>query len=263
MPMRRCEELEPLFAPYVDGEGSADQRQAVQDHLERCPTCRHAVQAERVARAALTSCRTRLSAHASPRLRERCAACASSPSGWWRLAGARRAATQRWIPLSFAATMLLAVVVVFLIGINGGDRALAAQLAIDHVKCFKFAPDHADADAGADPVRAAERWKEVYGWLIAVPRNAPEEELQLLDVRRCISTQGLSAHMLYKWHGQPLSVYVLNSVPKSDVHVERLVSSLGEQTVMWTEAGRTYAVVGKARPEDLTHIAHYLRQTAR
>jgi anti-sigma factor RsiW len=257
--MRSCEELEPLFATYVDGEGSPDQREAVQAHLERCATCRRAVQAERAARAALTSCRTRLAAHASPRLRERCAACACSPSGWWRLAGARRAATQRWIPLSFAATMLLAVIVVFLIGINGGDRALAAQLAIDHVKCFKFAPDRADAD----PIRAADRWKETYGWLLAVPHSAQEEQLELLGVRRCISTQGSSAHIMYKWHGQPLSVYVLNSVPKSDVHVERLVSSLGEQTVMWTEGGRTYAVVGKAGPEDITHIAHYLRQSAR
>ena len=257
--MRSCQELEPLFAAYVDGEGSADQREAVQSHLERCSACRRAVEDERAVRAAFSSCRTRLAAHASPRLRARCAACACAPPAWWRLAGARRAATHRWIPLSFAATMLLAVVVVFLFGINGGDRALAAQLAIDHVKCFQFAPDHADAD----PIRVVDRWKAAYGWLLTVPRSAPQEQLELLDVRRCMSTQGSSAHIMYRWHGQPLSVYVLNSVPKSDVHVERLVSSLGEQTVMWSEAGRTYAVVGRARPEDLTHIAHYLRESAR
>jgi hypothetical protein len=68
---------------------------------------------------------------------------------------------------------------------------------------------------------------------------------------------------MYRWHGDPLSVYVLNSVSKSDLHVERLVSSLGEQAVMWTEAGRTYAVVGRARSDDLTRIAHYLRESAR
>jgi len=52
-------------------------------------------------------------------------------------------------------------------------------------------------------------------------------------------------------------------VSKSDVHVERLVSSLGEQAVIWADAGRTYAVVGRPGPEDLTHIAHYLRESAR
>jgi hypothetical protein len=155
--------------------------------------------------------------------------------------------------------MLLAVVVVFLIGINGGDKALAAQLAIDHVKCFQFAPEH----GGVDPINAADRWKAAYGWLLTVPRSAQTEELELLDVRRCMSTQGSSAHIMYKWHGQPLSVYVLNSVSKSDVHVERLVSSIGERAVIWTEAGRTYAVVGRAAPNDLTHIAHYLRESAR
>jgi len=254
-----CEELEPLFAPYVDGEGSAEQREAVRQHLERCSVCRRAVEDERAVRAAFSICRTRLAAHASTRLHERCEACACSPAAWWRLGTARRAATHRWLPLSFAATMLLAVVVVFLLGINGGDRALAAQLAIDHLKCFKFAPDHADTD----PVSAAAQWQADYGWAVAVPHDEPQEELELLHVRRCMSTQGSSAHIMYKWHGQPLSVYILNSVPKSDMRVERLVASLGEQTVMWTDQGRTYAVVGQARPEDLTHIAHRLRESAR
>jgi hypothetical protein len=155
--------------------------------------------------------------------------------------------------------MIIGVTTVFLIVINGGDRALAAQLAIDHVKCFQFAPEH----GGVDSITAAERWKAAYGWLLAVPRNEPREELELLDVRRCLSTQGSSAHIMYKWHGQPLSVYVLNSVSKSDVHVERLITSIGERAVIWNDGGRTYAVVGRAQPDDLTHIAHYLRESAR
>jgi anti-sigma factor RsiW len=257
--MRSCDELEPLFAAFVDGEGTADQREAVRRHVERCAPCRRAVQGEQLVREALSSCRTRLGAHASQELRDRCRACACSPRAWWRIGTAARAATPRWLPLSFAATMLIAVTVVFLIGINGGDKALAAQLAIDHMKCFQFAPEH----GGVDPINAADRWKAAYGWLLTVPRSAKVEDLELLDVRRCMSTHGSSAHIMYKWHGQPLSVYVLNSVSKTDVHVERLVSSIGEQAVIWTEAGRTYAVVGRAKPNDLTHIAHYLRESAR
>jgi len=49
--MPSCQELEPLFAAYVDGEGTADQREAVQQHVERCPTCRRAVENERAIRA--------------------------------------------------------------------------------------------------------------------------------------------------------------------------------------------------------------------
>jgi hypothetical protein len=161
--------------------------------------------------------------------------------------------------LSFAATMLGAVVVVFVIGLNGGDRALAAQLAIDHFTCFQFRPGH----AGIDAPTAAARWKEDYGWLLSVPGSAPAEQLEFVGVRHCVSTQGASAHMMYRWRGQPLSVYVINSVAKSDVHLERLVASIGEQEVIWSDSGRTYAVVARALPDDLARIAHYLRESAR
>ncbi|MEO7272256.1 MAG: zf-HC2 domain-containing protein [Vicinamibacterales bacterium] len=257
--MRSCEELEPLFAAYVDGEGAADEREAVQRHLARCVDCRHAVEHQHTIRAALRSCRGRLGAHASPELRNRCQACACAPRAWWRGSGAGRGATPRWLPLSFAATMIIGVTAVFLIVINGGDKALAASLAIDHVKCFQFAPEH----GSVDPITAAERWKVAYGWLLAIPNSASVEQLELLEVRRCLSTQGGSAHIMYRWHGEPLSVYVLNSVAKSDGHVERLVTSVGEQAVIWSDGGRTYAVVGRAKPADLTHIAHYLREFAR
>jgi hypothetical protein len=33
--------------------------------------------------------------------------------------------------------------------------------------------------------------------------------------------------------------------------------------VIWSDAGRTYAVVGRGPPGDLEHIAHYLRAAAR
>lgn len=259
MSMRSCEELEPLFAAYVDGEGTAAQREAVQSHLARCADCRRAVQDEQTVRAALTSCRVRFVVHASEELHNRCKACACSPRSWWRRSAAGRGATPRWVPLSFAATMVIGVTAVFLIVLNGGDKALAAQLAIDHVKCFQFAPEHGSVDA----VTAADRWKAAYGWIVTVPRSAKNEDLELLDVRRCMSTQGSSAHIMYKWHGEPLSVYVLNSVSKSDVHVERLITSVGERAVIWNDGGRTYAVVGRAKPDDLTHIAHYLRESAR
>jgi hypothetical protein len=68
---------------------------------------------------------------------------------------------------------------------------------------------------------------------------------------------------MYKWRGQPLSVYVLNSAGGFDPHDERLVSRLGQKAVIWSDAGRTYAVVGRAPPNDLEHIAHYLRASDR
>ena len=54
-------------------------------------------------------------------------------------------------------------------------------------------------------------WAEARGWAVKVPESEPVEQLELLGIRRCISTEGTTAHLMYKWRGQPLSVYVLNS----------------------------------------------------
>ncbi len=95
-----------------------------------------------------------------------------------------------------------------------------------------------------------------------MPESEPVEQLELLEVRRCISTQGTTAHVMYKWRGQPLSVYVLNSshprVGAAPQHVERF----GQEELIWSKGGRTYAIVTRGRPADLEHVARYVQRTA-
>jgi anti-sigma factor RsiW len=257
--MADCNELEPLLAAYVDGEVGSDEAARIREHLEACATCRRAVAGGQAAREILHARRGALVAAAPPQLRKRCAACACGPSTRVAKAPPRWISPRRWVPLSFAATIVLAVGAVFFTTLNGSVEALATQLALDHVKCFQFAPAHAEVD----PAVASTIWNRTYGWLISVPTSAPAEQLELLDVRRCMSTQGASAHIMYRWHGKPLSVYVLNSTPGFDPRADRLVSRLGQQAVIWSDAGRTYAVVGRGPPNDLEHIARYMRASAR
>jgi anti-sigma factor RsiW len=257
--MSECRELEPMLAAYVDNEVPPDHLARVQTHLAACSTCRRRVAAERTAHEVLHARRRELVRPAPLQLHKRCAACASTPSTLTGKPASRWTTPRRWVPLSFAATVLLAVGAVFFTTLNGSAEALATQLALDHVKCFQFAPTHAEVD----PMVAGNVWKKTYGWLISVPRSTPVEQLELLDVRRCMSTQGASAHIMYKWRGKPLSVYVLNSPPPFDPGAEQLVSRLGQEAVIWTEAGRTYAVVGRGPPNELEHIARYMRTSAR
>ena len=247
--MAECSELEPLLAAYVDGEMEPDQVGRVQGHLATCPPCRHRIAGERAARDVLQARRHGLVASAPPRLRKRCAACVCGSPAWSAGVIPRRFVRRTWIPLSFAATILLAIAGVFTWGLNGSVEALATQLALDHVKCFQFAPAHAEIDPGV----AGEAWNRTYGWLINVPRSEPVEQLA-------------SAHIMYRWRGKPLSLYVLNSVPKSDARAERLVSRLGQEAIIWSDAGRTYAVIargGREQRNDLEHIAHYVRASAK
>jgi anti-sigma factor RsiW len=263
---RACADVEPLLAAYVDGEASADERASVERHLGRCEPCRRHETHERTMRSVLQARRHGLSVCASPDLRTRCAAaCAPAAAARIPHPAARTFAQRTWIPLSFAATLLLAVSAVFNIGLNGSVEALATQLAMDHVKCFQLSPVHGTVDAGA----AGQAWYQHYGWLLRVPRSQPTEQLELVDVRRCLSTEGITAHLMYRWRGTPLSVYVLNSVPKSDVPMEarfpsreQQLSAIGQQEIIWSAGGRTYAVVGKGQRSDLERVAQYVRTAA-
>ena len=164
-----------------------------------------------------------------------------------------------WVPLSLAATLLLAVGGVFLYGLRGGSEALAAQLVADHVKCFEFSPE---PTVLPDPRAMARDWLALRGWVLKVPESASAEHLQFMGLRRCISTEGLTAHIMYKWNGQPLSVFVLNSDRKHIGPVPHLVERFGQEAIMWSRGGRTYAVVARGRPTDVEHVAKYVQNTA-
>jgi anti-sigma factor RsiW len=253
--MSDCRDVEPLMTPYVDGEAQPADRASVDAHIKACPPCRAAVADERTAREVLHAWREELRANAPEMLRRRCAAQSASmarPVEAPRTGGLGR---RTWIPLSLAATILLAVAGAFLIGLNNPVEALAAQLAVDHVKCFQFVPDHGMVDSG----EAGQDWARAHGWALRVPSSAPDRQLVLLDVRRCLSTSGMTAHMLYRWRGEPLSVYVLNGVHPRNLDV-RNVDTLGQEEIMWSRGGRTYAVVARARRADLEQVLKYVQQ---
>jgi anti-sigma factor RsiW len=262
-PVADCRQFEPLFTPYVDGEAAAADAAAVAAHLDHCPPCRLRVDEEREARDALLAHRAALRAasQASPRLKARCAACAVPVVPLPSLP--RRVLRRTLVPLSLAATLFLAVAAVFLIGfvgLNGSLQALANQFALDHVKCFQLAPKHGTVD----PLAAGQEWSKQYGWGLVVPPGTSDEDLELLDVRRCLSSEGMTAHLMYKWHGQPLSVYVLDHDPSAAPDPAHVATRFGSDAVIWTRGGRTYAVVaGSRRGADLDRVAGYVRTIAR
>jgi anti-sigma factor RsiW len=258
--MSRCRDLEPLLTPYVDGEATAADRAVVDAHLERCPPCRDLVSGERIARDVLATRRDGLKACATQHLKQRCAACVTTPASARATAAPGGWLTRRsMLPLSMAATLLLAIGGAVFFGLTSSVEALAAQLVVDHVKCFQFAPDgrqHADA------VALGQQWAATRGWHLKVPDSSATAGLQLLTVRRCASTEGLTAHLMYRWKGEPLSVYVLNSTGSGAPDRGRLVEKLGQEAVIWSERGRTYAVVARARPSELEPVVQYVRQMA-
>lgn len=255
--MSKCQDLDPLFAPYADGQAAADDRVAVEAHLEKCPPCRERISEQRVVRAALVAGRPSLRACASAHLRARCAAHARSRGDSSRFLPA--AAVRRWIPLSLAATVLLAVAGVFLFGLNDNVEALAAQLTLDHVTCFQFAPErlgHADART------ASREWTMAQGWPITIAASSSSAGLELLGVRRCTMSSGRVAHIMYKWRGEPLSVFVVPRTVRA-MRDQEIVEKFGHEAVVWSNGGRTYVVLARGRPSELHSVIGYVRANAK
>ena len=260
--IRSCADLDERLAPYVDGEDAPVWRRAVDAHMEKCPPCRAGVEAETAARDLVRAHRDELAARAPESLRARCAAaCSQLPAAGSPLSASspRLSAPgfrlRRWVPLSVAATLVLAIAGVFLFGVNDRVEALAASLAIDHTRCFKVYGTTMETDSGV----SERAWQHDQGWAIVVPETEPAQGLKLVNVRRCFTTEGRSAHMMYTWRGQPISVYVL----QGDAGRDGIVHKMGAEAVVWCANQRTYALVAADAGRDLTPIVDYMKARVR
>jgi anti-sigma factor RsiW len=256
--MSKCRDLDPLFAPYADGEVAPADRASVEDHLERCPPCRERVAEQRTVHAVLAARAPSLRGGASEHLRSRCAAHARrSNRKPLVLAGV---VARRWVPLSLAATLLIAVAGAFVIGLNDRVEALAAQLTLDHVTCFQIAPErlkHTDA------ATASRDWADKQGWAIQIPGSSSSAGLELLGIRRCTMSSGRVAHVMYKWRGEPLSVFVVPRTTRGVSDQQEFVEKFGHEAVIWSGRDRTYVLLARARPAELAPVVGYVRANAR
>jgi anti-sigma factor RsiW len=241
--MRNCDAIESKLTPYVDGELPEADRATLADHLGICDLCRGRAEAERAGRAVLRARQAALARPAPAALRARC------------LPGGTRSDRRYWVPLSAAATIFLAVGAALLYTVNHRAEALAASLAADHLKCFALA----DTSAAADPARVAAEWQRARGWSIRVMGGVPAERIRLVGARRCLSTEGQTAHLMYVSQGRPLSVFVWRraGVGQRDIEI------LGRKAVIWSSADRMYAVVGTEPGARMDQVAALVRREVR
>jgi anti-sigma factor RsiW len=236
----RCRELEPLVVPFVDGEIAEADRAHVDDHLKACPPCRSRIDAERAAREVVIAARDRLRDTAPRALRERCAG----------LCAARRHA-RRWVPLTLAAAASLFAALIWFGGTDAGTPVLAAQLTLDHVKCSKFNSRR----VSGSPLQLATYWREQYGWPIRVPADF-DADVHLSGVRRCGSSDGSTAHIMYTHHGRPLSLFIARAGGRTP----RVLGMLGHEAVVWSSDDRTYVLVGNEARADMETLAALIRK---
>jgi anti-sigma factor RsiW len=109
----------------------------------------------------------------------------------------------------------------------------------------------------------SEEWGRKRGWPITIPAGSADHELTLIDVRRCGSTDGMAAHLMYKWRGTPLSVYVMNSESRRARQQQEYFETLGQETAVWKDRGRTYVIVAQVSQRELEPVVAYVKASAR
>src|SRR5262249_35917317 len=114
--MPNCDKIDQLVTPYVDGQLTNADRDAVDQHLRRCPPCDSRVTAEQAVHSLIQERRDALtSTCASSLLRAKCreharrAGASGSSAGTLRASGWRASLA----PLAAAASLVLIVGVAF------------------------------------------------------------------------------------------------------------------------------------------------------
>jgi anti-sigma factor RsiW len=254
--MSNCRRTAERLTSYVDNVLPAQERHEVETHLAACPACRLKAAGERGGRTVLRECATRLhSAPLPPGLRTRCEAlareCRASRQGWLTRMG-----RMALLPATFTA-IVVALVSMGLVWIvtEQSNTVLAAQLTADHMKCFRVftSPEAPSADA----VKVEEMLADRFGWDVHVPPSSPADGVTLIGARRCVYAEGSVPHIMYRVHGEDVSLYMLEGVNRSAADLV----TLGHRSRIWTQGATTYVLVSPARG-DFTTAAHYVMREA-
>jgi anti-sigma factor RsiW len=257
--MPNCTSIDPLVTPYVDEQLVDPDRGLVEQHLRVCPPCQARVAAERAVRDLI---RTRRDAFAAPcasgALRARCAASAAQ-AGTRGETRAPRSSTwrSRMAPFALAASLVLLVGGAFVYQLTASSSdVLAAELAADHVKCFALNAlmrTHDNAAAVESSMVSS------FGWHVPLPRAPSMSDLELIGARACLYGEGKVAHVMYRLHGEPVSLFML---PKG-AWADQVVQVLGHRAAIWCAGDRTFVLVARRPADEVEQIATAMQAAIR
>jgi anti-sigma factor RsiW len=251
-----CQQVEPLIAAYADGDPIDGRRPAVEAHVVVCAACQEAVRIQQSVRTAVAACGREGEVVAPPGLRTRIAATIAAERGGpatlalgWRT---------RLSAFAAAAVVVLAVGAVLVPVVTGRSTVvLAAQLALDHLKCFVIdghVHDHTISRADAEATLSRD-----YGWTLSVPETPGDDAGRLVAVRRCLYGEGRAAHLLYRLDDQAVSLFILPGTERpAEAH-----SVFGQDATVWSAGQKTWVLVGPSAARDrLVRMASSLRNSA-
>jgi anti-sigma factor RsiW len=242
--MTDCDRIDPLVTPYVDGDISPASAAVVQQHLQRCRVCYGRVQTEGAVQTLMQARRAALTSDRPPAaLRVRCAAL-----------GASHAPPDRrpWRSLAIAASLVVAA----LGGLYGltvhSTRVMAAELTADHLKCFRVINNVLGTHHDAPTVEAS--MASSFDWQMRLPDHPERADLELVGARPCLYPEGLTAHIMYRHHGHPVSLFMLPQGARAD----ELIDVMGHHAAIWSVGTRTFVLIADEPRADVERLISFV-----
>jgi len=276
--MNSCHSIDSLLTPFIDGELADADRRAVEDHLRRCAPCHSREAAERAVRGLIHARRSSLGATAPAPLRAACAkiareATSHQTSGISHEVGSRprtddsrltpdarrptTAPAARWKsrlgPFALAASLVIVVGGAFLYqATDKSARLLAAELTADHVKCFamnRALGTHQEVAAVESSLASG------FGWRAHLPEDPASAGLELVGSRPCLYGEGKIAHIMYRHHGNPVSLFMLPNTART----QELVEVLGHEAKIWCVGNRTFVLLSRQSKREIEQLASFVQ----
>ena len=127
---------------------------------------------------------------------------------------------------------------------RGGFRAvashsatvLASELTLDHLKCFGLL---VGVSGPPDARQLESKLENRYGWKMTIPDGEKAGGLTVVGARRCLYHDGGIAHVMYRYQGEPVSLFMLPETAEAPHDL----AVMGHQTRIWSVGNTTYAVV--------------------
>ena len=97
-------------------------------------------------------------------------------------------------------------------------------------KCFTI-----EGDAGSEIIpkeQAEATLKQEFDFDVTVPPSLAGDALELLGVRRCLYGDGRAAHLMYRLHGEPVSLFIIPGLTRPAAEL----SLFGHDQIVWTLA---------------------------
>ena len=264
--MPECSHIDALVTPFVDDALPEGERQTVTRHITVCPACRAKVAVERSVRSLMQARRPDLCSQAPAALKSRCSALRSRQGAPVVDFASSRTASRvarlsawrsRVAPFALAATLLLAVTGAFIYqATRSSSRVLAAELAIDHEKCFRL-NKLLGTQHSSESVETA--MADGFDWHMRLPDISEDADVSLIGSRPCLYGEGKTAHIMFRHNGQPVSLFMLPRESRAD----ELVKILGHQARIWSTGDRTFVLVASESAPEMERMAALVRTTVR